>query len=1120
MITTPFWQLLKIIALFSIIIAVSSCKKQTPESIVPTPSKTPLLFKQLPATHTGVSFSNTITEDANNFFLVYNYAYNGGGVAIGDINNDGLLDLFFTGNQVSNQLYLNKGNLKFENITKAAGVQSKKGWDNGVVMVDVNGDTLLDIYICRGGRKDNDAERSNLLYINNGDNTFTEQAKTYGIADKGYSMMAAFFDMDNDNDLDLYVTNRPRKFFLSHDAIAEGKKAQSDLHRDKIYENINGTFKDISINAGINNTFAFGLGLSTSDLNNDGFSDIYVANDYFESDYFFKNNGNKTFKQDISAFSNHVAFYGMGVDVVDFNNDGHEDLMELDMTSSDHVRAKTTMAPMNTESYKRILKQGNHYQYMHNMLQINNGNGFFSDISQFAGVDKTDWSWSCLGSDFDNDGHRDLFITNGFRRDIFDKDATAKVTQYLNSALKKQRSKNENVTHIANLFHENKIHNYIYKNNGDLTFTDKVKAWGFETPSFSNGAAVGDLDNDGDLDIVVNNINAPAFIYQNNTENLNHNYLDLHLKGPKHNSNGLGAKVTIYTPNGLQYHELKTVRGYLSSVAPRVHFGLGETSTIDSLKVIWPDKSYNRITTNIPVNTTIQVDHALAQALPLLKQTPSSPIFQDITQTAFSKQPFQHQENNFDDFKHQILLPHKLSTEGPCISVGDINNDNLEDFFIGGASGQAGAIYMQQHNSKFLKTTQDAISKDQFFEDTAALFFDANKDGYQDLYVVSGGHAHHNNSKHYQDRLYLNNGKGKFLKSSTLPQITSSGGCVTALDFDDDGDVDLFVGGRLVPQHYPNAPKSYLLENTPEGFIDVTQQKAPALEHIGMVTSAVWTNTNGDHSNELFIVGEWMPIQSFTFNKGKFTKKTRPNLDKTNGWWNTIAAKDIDNDGDTDLVIGNLGKNYKFKASPKKPFYVFASDYDRNGTNDIFLAKNYKDKIVPIRGKECSSQQMPVLSKKFKTYNAFANADLGTIINDKALTSEKHKAYLFESVMLENTNGNLTLKQLPNQVQYSTAQSMLLEDFNTNGTIDLFVAGNKFNTEIETTRADAGIGLLLTQNHNKEFQVVPMRESGIFLPYNVKTLKTITLGPHNSSNASIGVLVGINDGQLKLLEVR
>ncbi|GGD18178.1 VCBS repeat-containing protein [Hyunsoonleella pacifica] len=1101
-----------ICTVFLILIVLIGCKKEEKQVNV----KQEPLFKSLDAKQTGVYFNNHITEDANNFFIVYNYAYNGGGVAIGDINNDGLSDIFFTGNQVANKLYLNKGNFKFEDITTSAGITNKKGWDNGVVMADVNGDNFLDIYVCRGGRKDTDAARTNLLYINNKDNTFTEQAKAYNIADKGYSMMASFFDMDNDNDLDLYVTNRPRKFFLSHDAIAKGKKEQSDLHRDKLYENVNGSFKEIGLKAGINNTFAYGLGLATSDINNDGFSDIYVANDYFESDYFFQNKGNKTFSQNIQSFSNHVAFYGMGIDVVDFNNDGLEDLIELDMTSSDHIRAKTTMATMDVGAYKRILEKGNHHQYMHNMLQINNGNGFFSEVAQYAGIDKTDWSWSCLGSDFDNDGLRDIFITNGFRRDIFDKDASAKFSKYINSKEKKQRSKNENVTHIVNLFNENKIHNYIYKNEGNLKFTDKIEAWGLEQISLSNGAAVGDLDNDGDLDLVVNNINDAAFIYRNDAEKLEHNFLKIKLEGPLHNGSGLGAKITVYTKEGIQYHELKNVRGYLSSVEPIAHFGLGKTNNIDSVKVIWPDKKTS-LSTNIGINTHQIINYNTATHKTQKVNKPKAPIFKDITSSAFPKHAFTHKENTFDDFEQQILLPHKLSTEGPCITVADINNDGYEDFFVGGATNQSGAIYVQKANNTFYPTSQTAILKDKIHEDTAATFFDANDDGYPDLYVVSGGNEFNENSKNYHDRLYINNGYGRFIKSKNLPNINSSGGCVIPLDYDEDGDLDLFVGGRLTPNRYPNTPKSFLLQNNNGTFKDVTVSHGKALEEVGMVTDAVWTDIDGDSKNELFIVGEWMPISAFHFKNGVFQDKNLPSLNKTNGWWNAITAKDIDADGDIDLVLGNLGENYKFKASEKKPFYVFASDYDNNGTNDVFLAKNYKDKIVPIRGKECSSQQLPIISKKFKTYNEFARADLGTILNDKTLTSEKHKAYIFRSIMLINNNGTLQAQNLPYQAQYSTVQSIVLDDFSNNDYIDIVLAGNKFNVEIETTRADASIGMLFKNENNSTFSALQPQQSGIVLPYNVKTLKKITLGPVNGKNSK-GVLVGINDAQIKLLK--
>jgi len=1072
------------------------------------------LFEKLPASETGITFNNKIKENLNNFFVVYNYAYNGGGVGIGDINNDGLSDIYFTGNQVGNKLYLNKGNFQFEDITASAGVSGGYGWNNGVVMVDINGDTFLDIYVCRGGWKGSSKERANLLFVNNGDATFTEQAANYHIADVGFSMMASFFDMDNDNDLDMYLINRPQKFNLSHNAIEKGRENQNALFRHKLYENVNGVYKEIGLDSGIDRTFSYGLGLATSDLNNDGYSDIYVANDYFESDYFFKNNGNKTFTQKIDSITNHVAFYGMGVDVVDFNNDGYEDIVEVDMTPSDYERSKTTMASMNVNGYQRILEKGNHYQYMHNMLQINNGNGFFSEISQFSGIAKTDWSWSCLGSDFDNDGLRDLFISNGFRRDVFDKDVANQFTKYINSKEKKQRSKLENLNHIVNLFKENKISNYIYKNNGNLKFTSKVKDWGLETISFSNGAAVGDLDNDGDLDLVVNNINDAAFVYRNNAEKNGNNFIKIKLKGPKDNRVGFGAKITIYHQDSIQYHELKNVRGYLSSVEPIAHFGLGKNASIDSVKVKWPDGKESLVK-EIKVNETKIISYDAAKLRKSRKKT-VQPIFVDITTEAFQKKEVVHQENDFNDFKDQILLPHKLSTEGPCIVVADINNDGLEDFYMGGAAFQKGKIFVQKKGHRFVEVFQKSFFEDKNHEDTAAAFFDANGDGFVDLYVVSGGNEFPENSKWYQDRLYLNDKKGKFVKSLNLPTVKVSGGCVVPLDYDRDGDLDLFVGGRLIPKKYPSSPKSYVLNNSKGVFTDQTEEIAPEIQNMGMVTDASWQDIDGDSNKELLVVGEWMPITIVEVDNGVFQKKEMESLQKTNGWWNAIEAKDMDQDGDMDFIVGNLGENYKFKASEDKPFYIYASDYDKNGTHDVFLAKNHKNKIVPIRGKECATQQLPKLSKKFKTYNQFAKADIGAILGKTTSDFQRKEVYQFQSVFLKNEEGILKLVSLPGEAQYSTVQSVVIDDFTNDGVLDVLIGGNKFNVEIETTRADASVGLLLKGQENLEFKAVPMKASGVFLPKNVKVLKTIRLG--EKKNAVNGVLVGVNNENLRLLK--
>lgn len=1082
------------------------CQSEPPSS----PVSSPPLFDRIDAEQSGVRFNNQIKENFQNFFGVFNYVYNGGGVAVGDINQDGLPDLFFTGNDVPNKLYLNQGNFTFKDITETAGLVEGEGWDNGVTMADVNQDGWLDIYISRGGWNDTVEQRRNLLFINNGDLSFSEQGEAFGLADIGYSLQAAFFDMDNDNDLDMYLTNRPDRFFLNYRQVLAGKQAQNDLHRDKLYRNDNGAFTEIGLSAGIVNNFAYGLGLTTTDINQDGYIDIFVANDYLENDYLYINQGDGTFQEQIKEYTNHIPFYSMGVDVVDINNDGLEDIIQLDMLPADYERSKTTMASMNVQLFEDLIGNGFHHQYMHNMLQLNQGNTFFSEIGQLAGISKTDWSWSCLGSDLDNDGYRDILITNGFKRDIWDKDAQKKFSQFMQSPERGKQSDEENAQHIINLFQTNKISNYLFHNNQDLTFTSKGKEWGLEMESFSNGAAVGDLDNDGDLDIVINNVDGEAFIYQNKAERLGNNYLKVKLQGPKQNGHGLGAKVKLIYGTAVQYHDFKTVRGYLSSVEPIVHFGLGATTDIDQIEVTWTDGKTSLLT-DIPSNQTLTIDYQKAQPPQLAREAITQPLLQDVTGKSFPAS-FTHQENNFDDYRVQVLLPHKLSQLGPCIAVGDVNQDGLEDFFIGGAHRQTGQLYLQDQNQQFIPQTTTAFDEEQQLEDTGANFFDADGDGDLDLYVVSGGNEFQPASRFFQDRLYLNDGQGQFQLSDRLPEITSSGSCVKPFDFDGDGDLDLFVGGRLIPFHYPNPPKSYLLENRDGYFEDVTKQKAPGLASVGMVTDAVWQDLDNDQKAELMLVGEWMPITIYQWRGNQYEDATSAfNLDNTQGWWNTIEVTDIDQDGDPDFVLGNLGLNYKFKASEKEPFTVFADDFDKNGTNDIFLAKYDEDRIVPIRGKECSSQQVPALNKKFTTYKEFAKADIHEILEGKTKRALKYEVRQFSSVILENQAGALHLKALPTPAQFSTVNGIIAEDLNGDQQVDLLLAGNRFEAEVETTRADSSPGTLLLNDRNK-WETSSITESGFFVPYNVKTLRKIKLG----KGKDLGVLVGVNDGDLRL----
>ncbi|MFS4467908.1 VCBS repeat-containing protein [Maribacter sp. 2210JD10-5] len=1072
------------------------------------------LFELIDSGKSNVSFNNHIEENFQNFFAIFNYVYNGAGVAVGDINNDGLSDIYFVGNEVSNKLYLNKGDFVFEDITESADVSGGKGWHNGVVMADINGDGWQDIYVCRGGNNDNDKDRTNLLFINQGISaasgkvTFKEQAAEYGLNDNGYSLMASFFDMDNDNDLDMYLTNRPNAFFLGYEQVLQGKEKEDDLFRDKLYLNTNGKFKEVGLESGIKNNFGYGLGIATSDINSDGLTDVMVSNDYLERDYLYVNKGKGKFRDELTQHFNHIPFYSMGIDVVDFNNDGFEDIIQLEMLPEDYERSKTTMAAMNTQLFKDMTTNGFYYQYMHNQLQLNRGNGFFSDIAAYSGVSETDWSWACLGSDFDNDGYRDLFITNGFKRDIWDKDANAKFNHYMQSSQSRGRTNEQKAQYIINLFKENKIPNYIYKNKGDLTFVKKTVEWGMHQESFSNGAATADFDNDGDLDVVVNNIDGEAFVYRNTAEKLNNNHLKIKLVGPPNNRTGLGAKVTIMYNGQLQYHEFKTVRGYLSSVEPTVHFGLGKTQVIDEIKVLWNDGNVS-ILNNVQANQMVSVMYSEAKRNKE-KNTVDQTIFKEITKSAFGN-PFMHKDIAYNDFKDQILLPHKLSQNGPAIAVADVNNDGQEDFYVGGAAGQQGMIYLQ-NSGRFMKKSQSNFKNDAVHEDVAAVFLDVDADEDLDLYVVSGSNEFDEGSLALQDRLYLNDGQGNFNKSNGLPEILQSGSCVVPLDFDSDGDLDLFIGGRLVPKKYPNAPKSFLLENNNGVYSDITKKIAPGLSEVGMVTSAVWSDIDGDASNELIVVGEWMPISIFKKENSVFKNVTAEyGLTETTGWWNQIIANDIDDDGDTDFIVGNLGLNYKFSASVEKPFYVYADDFDGNGTNDIFLAKKYKGRQVPIRGWQCTSEQMPDIGKKFRSYTEFSKADIQQVVGENVEQGVTYKAQEFASVVLINDNGRLIMKRLPIEAQFSTINGIVVDDFNKDGIKDIVIAGNKFEVEIETTRADASIGLVLLGTVSDNYKVLTYIESGFFVPYNVKNLEKIKL--NSGRNA---ILTAINDDEIKL----
>ncbi|MFZ1514352.1 MAG: VCBS repeat-containing protein [Saprospiraceae bacterium] len=1061
-------------------------------------------FTKMEAGQTGILFNNSIQETINENIYYSAYMFNGGGVAIADFNNDGKQDLYFTGNQVADKLYLNKGDFRFEDISESSGISKFKGWKNGVSVVDINADGWMDIYVCRGDHFQDPIENTNLLFINQGDLTFIESAASYGIENNGYAIASVFFDMDNDHDLDLYVTNRPERFNKTFAQFEAEKSVNSPLSRHRLYRNEgNGKFSDISSAAGIHPNFGYGLNVIAGDFNQDGFQDLYVCNDFRWPDFYFVNQKNGTFKESINEFSNHISFSSMGADAGDVNNDGLEDLMVLEMRPEDYKRSKTSMPAMNPAVYDTMSRMNMHVQYMHNTLQLNRGNGFFSDIAQLTGLDKTDWSWSPLMVDFDHDGLRDIYITNGFRRDLNDQDGDKIV-----DALIQKGEKFNTVEELFSHFPTVKIVNYMFHNEGNLHFKKVMKEWGMDEPSYSNGAAAGDLDNDGDVDLVVNNLDGTPFVYRNDLKGDQH-YLRIQCEGPSTNAQGIGAKINLHIKEKVFGAEMRTTRGYLSSSEAFVHFGLGNENSIDQLEIIWPDGRMEKLK-NVKVDQVLKLKYKNAKEKFTFNHNIKS-LFKEKTMELI--QPvFKHQENEFNDYRTQILLPQRMSRLGPFMAVGDVNADGREDFFIGGAKGQAGALYVQSVDGNFSQSSQPALAADQAFEDMAALFFDADGDMDLDLYVVSGG-SESPEGNAYQDRLYLNNGKGNFNASKNLPAISSSGSCVVAGDFDGDGDLDLFRAGRLVPNQYPMAPESYILINSGNGnFMNRTQEFAPGLKKAGMITSAVWCDVNGDKKNELVIAGEWMPIQIWEFSNGQFqlASAEKYQLQNTEGWWNKLVAEDIDGDGDVDLLCGNLGENYKFHASQKKPFSVYAMDFDGNKTMDIVLAKFDGDRMVPVRGKQCSSEQMPFISKKFPSFHQYADATLEEIYGDNLKKAMHFQAKEFSSIILMNQGGKFERLPLPVEAQFSAVNGIVTGDFDGDGKQDVLLAGNQFDTEVETTPADASIGLLLLQKSGK-FIPQTVLNSGVFLKNNVRDVQKIKV------NGQDMILVANNHGNLQVL---
>jgi len=1051
--------------------------------------------------NTGIDFNNTLTESNNFNVFTYRNFYNGGGVAIGDINNDGLADIFFTGNQVANRLYLNSGGMKFKDISVSAGFAEKKQWSTGVTFVDINNDGWLDIYVCNAGNMMDSVLRKNQLFINNHDLTFSEKAEEYGLDDIGYTIQASFFDYDRDGDLDCFMVNNSPipanslNFANKRDLPAKQWNVAPFLRGggDHLFRNDQGKFNEVTYEAGIHGSLiGLGLGVIVGDVNKDGYLDVYVSNDFFERDYLYINQKDGTFKDEIENWVQHMSLASMGADMQDINNDGYPDIFTTDMLPDNDYRLKTIASFDNYDTYHLKETSGFYHQFMQNALQLNNQNGKFYEIGYYAGVYASDWSWGALLFDADNNGFNDIYICNGIRYDLTDQD----FINFFSSSIIQEMvatGKKEQMSTIISKMSSAPLKNKVFSNDGNLKFTDVGDQWGFQQPSFSNGASYGDLDNDGDQDLVVNNVNSNAFVYRNNSTELNqNNYIGFILKGGDQNKFAIGSKVEVFIDNNVLSREEIPSRGFQSSMDYKIIIGLGNKVKIDSVLITWPDQTFTKLDTATsnrihtisyaPNNSKKEVNKDNAQTL----------LFHEVS-TNFSK----HEEDDYVDFYSQRNIPRMLSKDGPRAAIGDVNHDGLDDVYINGSSQQGGHLYVQQADGKFVEKKQKAFQESNSREEVACLFFDCDHDGDLDLYVGSGGNNQLPQSPSLAHQLFLNDGRGNFSSvKNAFPANRSNVGAAVAVDFDDDGDLDLFVGGHCTSFLYGVSPESYIYLNDGRGiFSEAKWDEIKDSNKLGMITGAVVADVSGDSKKEVIVVGEWMSPKVFEF-RDKHFKEIQTNLSSLNGWWQTVAASDLDGDGRCDLVLGNIGENFYLKPDSLHPAKLWVNYFGVDGSIQQFMTRTVDGRDVPVFMKRNMEEQFLYLKKENLKHTSYASKSAEELFGMELTQNAIKKVFNYGSSVIawNEGGGKFTIQKLPQAVQFSSVNAISCSDVNGDGKLDVVTGGNMYDFTPQFGRLDSNFGSVLINNDGRKFQLLPTREAGIQLQGQVRDIKPISSG--------------------------